>query len=84
MYHLDDQGGMIPYTESPHDDFEHGDDQELRSMPTSFLSSNHDYVSRARYLVGNQTRTPTTTMETRRAIAKLERATMELRQGLLS
>ncbi|KIJ70229.1 hypothetical protein HYDPIDRAFT_78867 [Hydnomerulius pinastri MD-312] len=55
----------------------------MRSNP---LSSAQDYVARARYLVGNQSESngdPLSAIEARRAIAKLERATTELRQGIL-
>lgn len=84
MYHLDAEGNLIPYIETAHVNLGDGDGQEMGAMPTSFLSTSHDYVSRARYLVGTQNSTPVTAVETRRAIAKLERATTELRQGILS
>ncbi|KAF8915884.1 hypothetical protein CPB85DRAFT_383809 [Mucidula mucida] len=87
MYHMDGEGHFIPYSDDHHSDFEDGDGQELAPMQSNFFSSTQDYVGRARYLVGTQSRdTDPTTMsaiDTRRAIAKLERATMELRQGLL-
>ncbi|KAH9943326.1 uncharacterized protein BXZ73DRAFT_87675 [Epithele typhae] len=84
MYHLID-GQLIPALE--HDDSEFGgsDGQELSTMPSSGFAS-QDYVARARYLVG----TPSlddmevhSALDARRMIAKLERATTELRQGLL-
>jgi hypothetical protein len=59
-------------------------------MQSTPLSSAQDYVARARYLVGKQSRDAeangdfVSAVEARRAIAKLERATTELRQGLLS
>jgi hypothetical protein len=89
MYHLDADGTLIPYFEENRSDVGDGDGQELGSMPTTLLSSAQDYVARARYLVGTQGRDtdangdPISAVEARRAIAKLERATMELRQGLL-
>jgi hypothetical protein len=57
-------------------------------LPT-MLSSAQDYVARARYFVGTGTRDDVegggvSAVETRRIIAKLERATTELRQGILS
>lgn len=90
MYHLDDRGTLIPYigdTSSNHGDGE-GQGQELGAMTSSFLSSAQDYVARARYLVGTQSRdadtngAPLSAVDARRTIAKLERATMELRQGV--
>ncbi|RDX53968.1 hypothetical protein OH76DRAFT_1453700 [Lentinus brumalis] len=85
MYHLAD-GQMIPYVENEESDFGGSEGQELSAMPSSGFSS-QDYVARARYLVG----TPhpddgdvSSALEARRMIAKLERATTELRQGLLS
>lgn len=88
---LASDGTFIPYAEeqlhSPGGD----DGQELGSMPTTFWTSTSDYVARARYLVGNSrsrdssgSEAPLSGVETRRTIAKLERATTELRQGLLS
>jgi hypothetical protein len=86
MYHLDADGTLIPFVDEArsggHGD---GDGQELGSMRPTVISSAQDYVARARYLVGTQTSDSSTesAVEARRAIAKLERATMELRQGLL-
>ncbi|KAI1796260.1 FYVE zinc finger-domain-containing protein, partial [Ganoderma leucocontextum] len=86
MYHLAD-GQLIPYVEhgDGESDFGGSDGQEMSAMPTLGLGS-QDYVARARYLVG----TPhpddgdmSSALEARRMIAKLERATTELRQGLL-
>lgn len=86
MYHLAD-GQLIPYVEQGdgESDFGGSDGQEMSAMPTLGLGS-QDYVARARYLVG----TPhpddgdmSSALEARRMIAKLERATTELRQGLL-
>lgn len=89
MYHFNADGTLIPYIQENLSDIGDGDGQELGFMPTTFLSSVQDYVARARYLVGTQARDtdanggPLSAIEARRAIAKLERATMELRQGLL-
>lgn len=88
MYHLDDDGALIPYIEEDRlSNGSEGDGQELGSMPRTLLSSAQDYVARARYLVGTQSPdvngTSTSAIDVRRAIAKLERATMELRQGIL-
>ncbi|KAF5387715.1 hypothetical protein D9615_000274 [Tricholomella constricta] len=89
MYYLDADGSLIPYVE---DSISTGGDregQELGSMATTSLSSAQDYVARSRYLAGTQSQyadnnsTPLSAVEARRAIAKLERATMELRQGII-
>ena len=86
MYHLAD-GQLVPYVEhgDGESDFGGSDGQEMSAMPTLGIGS-QDYVARARYLVG----TPhpddgdmSSALEARRMIAKLERATTELRQGLL-
>jgi hypothetical protein len=89
MYHLGADGVMIPYIEEYQSDL--GEDgQELGTMQSTALSSAQDYVARARYLVGNQSRDAdansdaVSAVDARRAIAKLERATTELRQGILS
>ncbi|KAF8897415.1 hypothetical protein BD779DRAFT_1432389, partial [Infundibulicybe gibba] len=88
MYHLDVTGTLVPHFEDHQLDQDDGEGQELGSMPTTTFSS-QDYVARARYLVGTQRDASTTSItvsavEARRAIAKLERATTELRQGILS
>ena len=88
MYHLDFDGSLIPYVEDANIP-DGGEARELSAMTSTPLSS-QDYVARARYLVGNQLQdsdsngTSLSAVEIRRAIAKVERATMELRQGLLS
>ncbi|KII94682.1 hypothetical protein PLICRDRAFT_96167, partial [Plicaturopsis crispa FD-325 SS-3] len=89
MYHLSDDGTLIPYIDESIGFVDEGYGEELTEMPSSMLSGARDYVSRARYLVGNQSRdetngTAVSALEARRAIAKLERATTELRQGILS
>ena len=90
MYHLDADGVLIPYVNEDESDF--GEDgQEMGSMPTTALSSAQDYVARARYLAGSPSYDESegrsgepSGVDVRRAIAKLERATTELRQGILS
>lgn len=83
LYDLDADGALVPFVEARWDD-EDADGQELGAMRTTLVSSAQDYVVRARYLVGMQTDSSTDSpMDARRAIAKLERATMELREGLL-
>jgi hypothetical protein len=86
MYHLDGEGSLIPYV--PENASEGGDEdgQELGFRSLNRLSSDRDYVARARYLVGVQSwdGDETDPVSARRAIAKLERATTELRQGVLS
>ena len=89
MYHLTVDGALIPAIQEDHQsDIHDGNGQELGSMSPSFLSYAQDYVSRARYLVDARSRDdtegPLSAVETRRGIAKLERATTELRQGILS
>ena len=88
MYHLAGDGTMIPYVAESADDLGDGDGQELGVMQSTLLSSAQDYVARARYLVGNQSVDANgdiiSAVDARRAIIKLERATTELRQGLLS
>ncbi|KAJ7667873.1 FYVE-domain-containing protein, partial [Mycena polygramma] len=84
MYHLDADGTLIPFVGEARGDHSDGEGQELGSMRATFISSAQDYVARARYLVGTLSDSSVeSAAEARRAIAKLERATMELRQGLL-
>ncbi len=86
MYHLAEDGSLIPYLRNSSNDVVDGEGQELGAMRSSRLSIARDYVARAKYLVGNQTRdseTNPSVIEVRRSIAKLERATTELRQGIL-
>lgn len=89
MYHLAADGAMIPCVDEYQGDLGDGEGQELGAMQSTLLSSAQDYVARARYLVGNQPRNAdangdiVSAVDARRAIAKLERATTELRQGLL-
>ncbi|KAJ6629117.1 hypothetical protein B0H10DRAFT_1776834, partial [Mycena sp. CBHHK59/15] len=89
LYHLDADGTLIPFVDEARSDPGDGDGQELGAMRSTVISAAQDYVARARYLVGTQSRDTDESgesisgVEARRAIAKLERATMELRQGLL-
>jgi len=87
MYHFTADGHLVPFMEpSTNEDNEEGG-QELSTMPSTGLSSVQDYVARARYHAGNSTESPmesVSAVEARRAIAKLVRATTELRQGILS
>jgi hypothetical protein len=101
MYHLDPDGCLIPYVEKSsyaekssyvekgcNNSPDSVEGQELGAMSSTFLTSAQDYVSRARYLVGNHLQDwdadEGSSIEIRRAISKLERATTELRQGILS
>ncbi|KZW04274.1 hypothetical protein EXIGLDRAFT_786159 [Exidia glandulosa HHB12029] len=81
MYALSESGALVPVP-----DLAGGDGQELGAMPTSFLSLSKDYVSRARYLAGTpgDRDASATAADVRRGIAKLERAVLELRTGMLS
>jgi hypothetical protein len=89
MYHFTIDGEMVPFMESMSNSFSEEGGLELGAMPSTGLSSNsaQDYVARARYLAGNSTElqgVPLSSVEARRAIANLERATTELRQGMFS
>ena len=89
LYLLHTDGFLVPYVEEQDPEFHGAEGQELGSMPSSGLSSAQDYVARARYLAGSQdgdaeSIAETDVVQARRAIAKLERATTELRQGILS
>ena len=87
-YHWLHNGTMIPFEDSI-SNFGNPEGQELTTVPSNPLTSAQDYVARARYLAGAQVRDSenvyqlNSAIEARRAIAKLERATMELRQGIL-
>ncbi|KAI5119908.1 hypothetical protein M0805_003712 [Coniferiporia weirii] len=90
MYQLTSDGNLVPHIVDAMSDGYDGDGHELGSMPTSFLSVSQDYVARSRYLAGTPSGTDTpvnggenSAIEMRRAIAKLERAVMELRTGML-
>ncbi|TRM67932.1 hypothetical protein BD626DRAFT_394536 [Schizophyllum amplum] len=83
MYHLGSEGALIPAGGEAN-----GDVQELGAMPSSGLAGVRDYVVRARFLMGKQPGeaepAQMSAVDARRAIAKLERATAELRQGILA
>ena len=88
-YHFTAEGHLAPFTEPSTATNEDGEEsgQELSAMPSTGLSSAQDYVARARYRAGNSTESPMesiTGVEAGRSIARLERATTELRQGVLS
>ena len=89
LYSLDADGHLIPYVEENEIEYTGAEGQELGSMPSNGLTSAQDYVARARYLAGNphgdaeSDSASDSAVEARRAIAKLERATTELRQGIL-
>ena len=87
MYDLAHDGSLIPHISDGEREQGDGQGQELGPMRPNRLSSAQDYVARARYLVGNRSESnddAQSVIEIRRAIAKLERATSELRQGILS
>jgi hypothetical protein len=87
-YHWLHDGTMVSVEENT-DDLGDTEGQELSAIPSSPLASAQDYVARARYSAGPQIGDLETAdqsnsaVEARRAIAKLERATTELRQGIL-
>lgn len=89
FYHLDTDGSLIPHEQERHADDGDGDGQELGAFQPSRIGSAQDYVARARYLAGTPhpdaetNGTSISATDVRRAIAKLERATTELRQGTL-
>lgn len=88
LYLLDGDGALVPFVEEQDPEFHGAEGQELGSMPSSALTSAQDYVARARYLAGAQNGDAESVagsdaVQARRAIAKLERATTELRQGIL-
>ncbi|KZV69853.1 hypothetical protein PENSPDRAFT_675923 [Peniophora sp. CONT] len=90
LYHWLPDGAMVPFEETINEyQFEgEGDDddgQELGALPPNPLAAAQDYVARARYLAGEQGEEigQASAVEARRAIAKLERATTELRQGIM-
>jgi hypothetical protein len=90
MYQLLGDGLLVPFVgDTASDDFA-GEGQELGEMPSTFLSVSQDYVARSRYLAGTPHGADTpasgeqsSAVDARRAIAKLERAVMELRTGML-
>lgn len=87
MYHFTADGHLVPFMEPSTNEDNEEAGQELSTMPSTGLSSARDYVARARYHAGSSTESPVepiSAVEARRAIAKLEWATTELRQGILS
>ncbi|KIJ20142.1 hypothetical protein PAXINDRAFT_160774 [Paxillus involutus ATCC 200175] len=87
MYHPALDGSLITHVSHDESNSRDEDGQELGAMRSNPLSSAQDYVARARYLVGNRSESSSealSAVEARRTIAKLERATTELRQGTLS
>ncbi|EKM59394.1 uncharacterized protein PHACADRAFT_249851 [Phanerochaete carnosa HHB-10118-sp] len=88
LYLLDADGALVPHVEERDSELHGAEGRELGSMPSNGLTSAQDYVARARYLAGAQDDdaepvAETDAVQARRAIAKLERATTELRQGIL-
>jgi hypothetical protein len=88
MYNMDAEGRLIPATNESGHVGGGGEGEELGFMPASSFSLARDYVARARYLAGTPhpdapSSTPVDPVDLRRAIIKLERATSELRQGVL-
>ncbi|KAF7332129.1 Ankyrin unc44 [Mycena kentingensis (nom. inval.)] len=81
LYHLSEDGVLIPFIDDTFSD--PGSGREMGSFRATQTSNSQDYVAHARYLVGTQDPNFDSSIEARRAIAKLERATMELRTGLL-
>jgi len=87
-HHWLHDGTMVPF-EDAITGFGDSEGQELTAVPSNPLASAQDYVARARYLAGSKVGDSenvgqlNSAVEARRAIAKLERATMELRQGIL-
>ena len=88
MYQVTSNGVLVPFIQD--DSFDPDGGQELGSMPQSYLSFTQDYVSRARYLAGSPHDNDLSSFEgtvtpadARKSIAKLERAVLELRAGML-
>ncbi|KAI0033769.1 FYVE zinc finger-domain-containing protein, partial [Vararia minispora EC-137] len=86
LYHWLSDGTLIPFEETINDFADADGAQELSSISMT-ITAEQDYISHARYLAGEQSEAVTATdqstvVDVRRAIAKLERATTELRQGL--
>ena len=84
LYHWLSDGTMVSF-EDTINDFDDMGGQELTAIPSNPLTFAQDYIARARYLAGEQVdnENGVSAVEARRAIAKLERATTELRQGIL-
>ncbi|KAF5393644.1 hypothetical protein D9757_000137 [Collybiopsis confluens] len=88
MYLIDSDGGVIRYTDNPdHNSNTLSPEEglELSALSATFFSPAQDYVGRARYLADSHDSSATevlSAVEARRILAKLERATMELRLGI--
>lgn len=87
-HHWLNDGTMVPFEDAVNS-FGESEGQELSAVPSNPLSAAQDYVARARYLAGPQVGNSeahdqlNSAVEARRAIANLERATTELRMGIL-
>jgi hypothetical protein len=89
MYYLAEDGTLHPVVDQHGHGDEDGEGQELGAVRPTAISGAQDYVARARYLAGTphpdaDSEGKLSAVDSRRAIAKLERATSELRQGILS
>jgi hypothetical protein len=79
---------MVPFEDTVNG-FADSEGQELSAIPSNPFSGAQDYVARARYLAGPQVGDSealeqlNSAVEARRAIANLEHATAELREGIL-
>ena len=88
FHHWLNDGTMVPFEDTV-GNFGESEGQELSIIPSNPLSAAQDYVARARYLAGPQVGDSealdqlNSAVEARRAIANLECATMELREGIL-
>jgi hypothetical protein len=87
-HHWLNDGTMVPLEDTVNS-FGESEGQELSTIPSNPLSATQDYVARARYLAGPQVGNSeavdqlNSAVEARRAMANLELATTELRQGIL-
>jgi hypothetical protein len=84
LYHWLADGTLVPFEDTLDDYGDADGGQELASVSTV---PGQDYIARARYLAGEQADEAAgeqgSAVEVRRAIAKLERSTTELRQGVM-
>jgi hypothetical protein len=87
-HHWLNDGTMVPFEDTVNS-FGESEGQELSALPSNPFSAAQDYVARARYLAGTQAGDSevldqlNSAVEARRAIASLEHATAELREGIL-
>jgi hypothetical protein len=87
-HHWLNDGTMVPFEDTVNS-FGDSEGQELSAIPSNPFSGAQDYVARARYLAGPQVGDSealeqlNSAVEARRAIANLEHATAELREGIL-